>query len=68
MTILLSGTGHAVCGDVLFGAGCGQKPRGEPWRNCTTLQRLAQLPDSTAWYSAHEYTAANLSFGAGLRT
>ena len=50
------------CGDVLFGAGCGRNFEGTPAQLHHSLQRLAQLPDSTRVYSAHEYTAANLRF------
>jgi len=50
------------CGDVLFGAGCGRNFEGTPAQLLHSLQRLAQLPDSTRVYCAHEYTAANLRF------
>lgn len=50
------------CGDVLFGAGCGRNFEGTPAQLHHSLQRLAQLPDSTRVYCAHEYTAANLRF------
>jgi len=50
------------CGDVLFGGGCGRNFEGTPAQLHHSLQRLAQLPDSTRVYCAHEYTAANLRF------
>jgi hydroxyacylglutathione hydrolase len=50
------------CGDVLFGAGCGRNFEGTPAQLHHSLQRLAQLPDNTRVYCAHEYTAANLRF------
>lgn len=50
------------CGDVLFGAGCGRIFEGTPAQLHHSLQRLAQLPDVTRVYCAHEYTAANLRF------
>jgi len=50
------------CGDVLFGAGCGRNFEGTLAQLHHSLQRLAQLPDSTRVYCAHEYTAANLRF------
>jgi hydroxyacylglutathione hydrolase len=50
------------CGDVLFGAGCGRNFEGTPAQLHHSLQRLAQLPDTTRVYCAHEYTAANLRF------
>jgi hydroxyacylglutathione hydrolase len=54
--------GILFCGDVLFGAGCGRNFEGTPKQLHHSLQRLAQLPDSTRVYCAHEYTAANLRF------
>jgi len=51
------------CGDVLFGGGCGRNFEGTPAQLHHSLQRLAQLPDNTRVYCAHEYTAANLRFG-----
>jgi hydroxyacylglutathione hydrolase len=50
------------CGDVLFGAGCGRNFEGTLAQLHLSLQRLAQLPDTTRVYSAHEYTTANLRF------
>lgn len=50
------------CGDTLFGAGCGGSFEGTVAQLHKSLQRLAQLPDSTLVYSGHEYTAANLRF------
>ena len=50
------------CGDVLFGAGCGRNFEGTLAQLHHSLQRLAQLPDDTGVYCAHEYTAANLRF------
>ncbi len=54
--------GILFCGDVLFGAGCGRNFEGTPAQLLHSLQRLAQLPDATRVYCAHEYTAANLRF------
>jgi hydroxyacylglutathione hydrolase len=54
--------GILFCGDVLFGAGCGRNFEGTPAQLHHSLQRLAQLPDNTRVYCAHEYTAANLRF------
>ena len=54
--------GILFCGDVLFGAGCGRNFEGTLVQLHRSLQRLAQLPDATRVYSAHEYTAANLRF------
>lgn len=54
--------GLVFCGDVLFGAGCGRNFEGTKAQLHHSLQRLAQLPDTTRIYCAHEYTAANLRF------
>jgi len=54
--------GILFCGDVLFGAGCGRNFEGSLAQLHHSLQRLAQLPDNTHVYCAHEYTAANLRF------
>jgi hydroxyacylglutathione hydrolase len=54
--------GILFCGDVLFGGGCGRNFEGTPAQLFHSLQRLAQLPDATRVYCAHEYTAANLRF------
>lgn len=49
-------------GDVLFGAGCGRLFEGTPQQMFGVLQKIAELPDSTNIYCAHEYTAQNLKF------
>ena len=54
--------GMLFCGDTLFGAGCGRLFEGTPGQMVDSLQILAALPDSTAVYSAHEYTQVNLAF------
>jgi len=51
-----------LCGDTLFSAGCGRMFEGTPKQFTTSLQLLADLPDKTAVYCAHEYTIANLNF------
>jgi hydroxyacylglutathione hydrolase len=53
---------HLFCGDTLFAGGCGRVFDGTPEQLAESLQRLAQLPPTTACYSAHEYTLANLGF------
>jgi len=50
------------CGDVLFGAGCGKSFEGTVAQLHHSLQRLAELPDTTQVYCAHEYTTSNLRF------
>jgi hydroxyacylglutathione hydrolase len=54
--------GMLFCGDTLFGAGCGRLFEGTPAQMAASLARLAELPDDTAVYCAHEYTALNLGF------
>ena len=54
--------GILFCGDTLFGAGCGRNFEGTPAQLLHSLQRLAQRPEDTRVYCAHEYTAANLRF------
>jgi hydroxyacylglutathione hydrolase len=50
------------CGDTLFSGGCGRLFEGTPEQFYDSLQKLAQLPDSTKLYCAHEYTVSNLKF------
>lgn len=61
---LLPGNPGAVfCGDTLFGCGCGRLFEGTMEELFNALQRLAQLPENTRVYCAHEYTEANIRFG-----
>ncbi|MGZ9898377.1 hydroxyacylglutathione hydrolase [Shewanella gaetbuli] len=53
---------HLFCGDTLFSGGCGRMFEGTPEQFNTSLQLLAELPDTTKVYCAHEYTLANLKF------
>ena len=50
------------CGDTLFAGGCGRLFEGTPAQMLTSLDKLAQLPDDTMVYCAHEYTLSNLRF------
>jgi hydroxyacylglutathione hydrolase len=50
------------CGDTLFSAGCGRLFEGTAEQMFASLSKLADLPDDTLVYCAHEYTAANLRF------
>ncbi|MBV9510614.1 MAG: hydroxyacylglutathione hydrolase [Caulobacteraceae bacterium] len=52
----------AFVGDTLFALGCGRLFEGTPEQMWASLSRLAALPDETAVYCAHEYTAANARF------
>ena len=58
--------GMLFCGDTLFGAGCGRLFEGSPAQMAASLSRLAELPDDTAVYCAHEYTALNLGFARAV--
>ena len=54
---------HArVIGDTLFAMGCGRLFEGTAEQMHDNLQRLAQLPDETRVYCAHEYTLSNGRF------
>lgn len=50
------------CGDTLFTGGCGRLFEGTAQQMYASLNQLAALPDDTAIYCGHEYTAANLAF------
>ena len=56
------GNGLLFCGDTLFSAGCGRLFEGSAAQMAQSLETLAALPDDTAVYCGHEYTAANLRF------
>ena len=54
----------AFVGDTMFAMGCGRLFEGTPEQMYRSLQRLAELPDDTRLYCAHEYTLANARFAA----
>jgi hydroxyacylglutathione hydrolase len=54
----------AFVGDTLFAMGCGRLFEGTPQQMYSSLSRLAELPDDTALYPAHEYTLSNARFAA----
>ncbi len=54
------------CGDALFVGGCGRILDGNAEALWHTLQRFKQLPDDTAVYCGHEYSAENWRFAATL--
>lgn len=56
------GNGLLFCGDTLFSAGCGRLFEGTAEQMLTSLNKLANLPDTTLVYCGHEYTQANLHF------
>ncbi len=57
-------TTRLFCGDTLFAAGCGRILGGKVDDLYDSLLRLAELPDSTLVYCAHEYTLANIEFAS----
>ena len=54
----------AFVGDTLFAMGCGRLFEGSPAQMYRSLQRLAELPEDTRLYCAHEYTLSNARFAA----
>jgi hydroxyacylglutathione hydrolase len=56
----------AFVGDTLFALGCGRVFEGTPQQMWGSLSKLAALPDDTAVYCAHEYTAANARFALSV--
>ena len=54
----------AFVGDTMFAMGCGRLFEGTPEQMYRSLARLAELPDDTRLYCAHEYTLANARFAA----
>ena len=55
-----------LCGDTLFGAGCGRLFEGTPAQMFTSLQRLKALKADTKVYCTHEYTSKNIAFALTL--
>ena len=53
-------------GDTLFSGGCGRVFEGSHEQMFNALYRLAELPDTTKVYCAHEYTTANLTFAYAI--
>ena len=58
--------GQAFVGDALFPLGCGRLFEGTPEQMWESLQAIAEWPDETVIWSAHEYTAANARFALSL--
>ena len=56
----------AFVGDTLFALGCGRLFEGTAEQMWTSLSRLAALPEETAVYCAHEYTASNARFALSV--
>jgi hydroxyacylglutathione hydrolase len=58
--------GQAFVADTIFPLGCGRLFEGTPEQMWGALKRIAELPDETILYSAHEYTLSNLNFAESL--
>lgn len=58
--------GQAFVGDVLFVMGCGRLFEGTPEQMWTSLRTLAEWPDDTVVWCAHEYTASNARFALSV--
>lgn len=56
------GQERLFCGDTLFACGCGRIFEGSPRQMYESLTKLADLPDDTLVYCAHEYTFSNIQF------
>jgi hydroxyacylglutathione hydrolase len=56
----------AFVGDTLFALGCGRLFEGTPEQMWDSLARVADLPDDTTVYCAHEYTASNARFALSV--
>jgi hydroxyacylglutathione hydrolase len=52
----------AFVGDTMFAMGCGRLFEGTPKQMYESLKRIAELPDDTRIYCAHEYTLSNALF------
>ncbi len=58
--------GQAFVADTIFPLGCGRLFEGTPQQMWSALKRIAELPDETILYTAHEYTLSNLKFAESL--
>ena len=58
--------GLAFVGDTLFALGCGRLFEGSAEQMWNSLSKLKALPEDTAIYCAHEYTAANAKFAVTI--
>ncbi|TXI85778.1 MAG: hydroxyacylglutathione hydrolase [Cupriavidus sp.] len=61
-----AGDGIAFVGDTLFALGCGRLFEGTAEQMWDSLGRVADLPDETTVYCAHEYTASNARFALSV--
>lgn len=60
------GSGRLFCGDTLFACGCGRLFEGTPAMMAESLGKLAQLPNDTEVFCAHEYTISNIRFAKSV--
>lgn len=60
------GNGALICGDTLFGGGCGRLFEGSATQMRASLAKLAALPGDTLVYCMHEYTERNLEFAVAI--
>ena len=56
------GGGVLLCGDVLFGCGCGRVFEGTMGQMRESLAKFRALPEETLAYCGHEMTEANVNF------
>ena len=56
------GHGSLLCGDTVFGCGCGKLFEGSPAMMSGSLDAILALPDTTRVCCAHEYTLSNIDF------
>jgi len=64
VALIFDEDGVAFVGDTLFAMGCGRLFEGTAGQMYRSLGRIAELPDATRLYCAHEYTLANARFAA----
>ncbi len=62
----MPGIKAAFTADSLMALGCGRLTEGTPEMMWPSLLKLRALPDDTAIYSAHEYSAGNAAFAITL--
>ena len=62
IALIFDADGVAFVGDTLFAMGCGRLFEGSPQQMYRSLCRIAELPEPTRLYPAHEYTLANARF------
>lgn len=57
---------YLLCGDTLFGAGCGRLFEGSPAQMQASLERIKALNANTKVFCTHEYTTKNIEFALTL--